>query len=206
MFFWMSANFFMPVLPLYYHKLGLNDHQVGLAVGAFSVGSVLFRIFSGKAVDRYGSRPVLTVGIVLSVGAIIGYNYAVSIYTAVLMRFIHGVGISGYAAAALTLVTLMHEKSHTTQAVAAYTLFTMFGVGIAASSAYWLFNLGDILAVVIAGATATVLLLVLFPRNPPLKITPVPKTACRSRKLPSIRGFSSPRCRCWQLTSVSVVL
>lgn len=170
MFFWMSVNFFLPVLPIYYHSLGMDDHQIGLAIGAFFVGSVLFRVFAGRAVDRYGGKQVLTIGIVLSVLSIVGYYYSQTLLPAVLARFLHGAGISGYAAAALTLVTLMHEEHHTTEAVAAYTLFSMLGVGAAASSAIWLFGLGDMTLIVASGVLTTILSLLLFPKNPELKV------------------------------------
>ncbi|MDR3588594.1 MAG: MFS transporter [Negativicutes bacterium] len=170
MFFWMSVNFFLPVLPIYYHSLGMDDHQIGLAIGAFFVGSVLFRVFAGRAVDHYGGKPVLTIGMVLSVISIIGYYYSQTLLPAMLTRFLHGAGISGYASAALTMVTLMHEEHHTTEAVAAYTLFTMFGVGVASSSAIWIFGLGDFSLIVICGVVTTLLSLLLFPRKPKLKV------------------------------------
>ncbi len=102
MFFWMSVNFFLPVLPIYYHTLGMNDHQVGLAVGAFSLGSVMFRLYSGTAVGRYGGWPVLAAGVLLSTAAIGGYYFAVTLAAATIVRFLHGAGVSGYSAADLT--------------------------------------------------------------------------------------------------------
>ena len=60
MFFWMSNNFFLPILPIYYHTLGMNDQQIGLVIGAFSLGAIIFRVYCGKLADRYGSKPVLT--------------------------------------------------------------------------------------------------------------------------------------------------
>lgn len=173
MFFWMSVNFFLPVLPIYYHTLGMNDHQVGLAIGAFSIGGIIFRLISGKAVDRCGSVPVITVGIIISVGAIISYYFSVSMTTITLSRFLHGMGISGYSAAALTMTTLMQEERNATEAVAIYTLFTMFGIGIAASSAGWIYSQGDLPLVIGAGVGATVLSFLLFPRRPRLKNKPV---------------------------------
>lgn len=170
MLFWMSVNFFLPVLPIYYHSLGMDDHQVGLAVGAFSLGSVIFRIFSGKAADRYGALPVITAGMILSVAAIGGYYFAATLMAAMAVRFLHGVGISGYSAAALTTVTLLHEEDRTTEAVAVYTLFSMFGIGIAASSANWLLSAGGMPLVVGASAVATMLALVLFPRRAKMKV------------------------------------
>ncbi|TCL33968.1 putative MFS family arabinose efflux permease [Anaerospora hongkongensis] len=170
MFFWMSVNFFLPVLPIYYHSLGMDDHQVGLAIGIFSLGAIVFRVIGGKAVDKYGSAPVITAGIVLSIGAIASYYFTTSLLAASISRLLHGIGISGYSAAALTMATLMHEEKNTVEAVAVYTLFTMIGVGIAASMAGWLYNVSGFGLVVAVGAAATLLSLVFFPKTPRLKI------------------------------------
>lgn len=169
MFFWMSTSFFLPVLPLYYHSLGMNDHQVGLAIGAYSLGAILFRMAAGKAVDRYGSAPVIGAGIGLSICAIISYNFGTTLILATVSRFLHGVGISGYSAAALTMASLMHGGEHTTEAVSIYTLFTMFGVGLATSSANWLYAHWQMPVVISVGVAATILALVLFPMKQPLK-------------------------------------
>ncbi len=173
LFFWMSVSFFLPVLPIYYHTLGMNDHQIGLAVGAFSLGAVMFRVYAGRAVDRYGSLPVLTVGVLLSVAAIGGYYVAVTLVTATIARFLHGAGISGYSSSALTMVSVMHEEHRITEAVALYTLASMIGTGIATSSANWLFAAGGMPLVIGVGAATTLLSLVLFPRQVKPKIAVV---------------------------------
>ncbi len=183
LFFWMSVNFFLPVLPIYYHTLGMNDHQIGLAVGAFSIGSVAFRVYSGRAVDRYGAIPVLTVGGLLSLTAIGGYYAAVTLAAVFLARFLHGAGIAGYSASALTTVTMIHEKHRTTEAVAFYTLGTMIGTGIATSSANWLYAAGGMPLVIGVGAATTVLALVLFPRRVKPKITVVAADSLPLRKV-----------------------
>jgi MFS family permease len=187
MFFWMSNNFFLPILPLYYHTLGMSDHQIGIAIGAFSIGAVLFRVFCGKLADRYGSKPILSVGIVLSTLAIINYYYSTTIMSATVSRFLHGVGISVYSGASLTMATFMHDQQHMTEAVAIYTLFTMLGVGVAAGSASWLYSIGDFRLVVAAGAIATILSFVLFPKNPILKTRPA-----AGQPLPLIKVIGDP--------------
>lgn len=192
LFFWMSNNFFLPVLPLYYHGLGMNDSQVGLAIGAFAVGSVSFRLFAGKAVDRYGSVRIIAVGIVLSIGAIISYRFSHSLESAVISRFLHGVGISTYAGAALTMASFMHEAQHTAESVAAYTLFSMIGMGIASSTANLLYQTGGILWVILAGATATLMSLLLFPKRPELKIKPVTADSLPIRAVVANPGIYVP--------------
>lgn len=192
MFFWMSVNFFLPVLPLYYHSLGMDDHQVGIAVGIFSLGAVLFRLYTGRAVDRCGSKPVISAGIALSAIAMIGYHYCQGLFSTALMRFIHGAGISGYSAATLTMVTLMNEDRNITKAVAVYTLFTMLGMGFSMGSANWLFSVGQMPLIVACGITAAFLSLILFPKKPKLVVQPQPKQSVPLREVAFRRGVLIP--------------
>jgi MFS family permease len=165
MFFWMSSYAFVPVLPLYYHHLGMNDHQIGLAIGAFAAGSVLFRVVSGKAVDSYGSLPVVTAGVILSTAAIINYQLAVSLLPIMLARFIHGAGISGYTSAGMTLLSLMNHPRHLTRSMAMFALFTTFGIGISTGAANWIYDTGGIQLMVFSTASCAVLSMILYPRH-----------------------------------------
>jgi len=144
-------------------------------------------VFCGKLADRYGSRPILTAGIILSTLAIINYSYSTTVVGATLSRFLHGVGISAYSGAALTLATFMHDEEHMTEAVAIFTLFTMLGVGIAAGTASWLYSIGDFELVVTVAAVATILSLLLFPKKPVLKIKPT-----SGESLPLVKVIGDP--------------
>lgn len=165
MCFWFSTSLFMPVLPIYYHQLGFSETEIGVAVGAFSVGALAFRFAAGKAIDKYGSKPVLTVGMLLSLVAMTGYPFGVTLGIVMLFRFLHGIGISGYGAAALTTTSLLFSEEKTTEAVAMYTLFTMIGSGIATSIALSLFDYRGFSGVVAVGFAATFFSMVLFPKN-----------------------------------------
>ncbi|VBB08724.1 Hypothetical protein LUCI_4002 [Lucifera butyrica] len=187
LFFWLSVNVFLPVLPLYYHHLGMDDNEVGLAVGAYSVGAIACRVFAGKATDRYGSTPVISIGIIISTIGIAAYYVSGSFITATLSRLVHGAGITGFAAASMTMASLMYEKEYATEVLSVLTLSTMIGVGIAASSAYGLYEYGGIGAVILVGAVATLLSLLLFPKKPHLKIK-----AVKSQSLPLKKVITHP--------------
>ena len=165
MCFWFSTSLFMPVLPLYYHQLGFSEAQIGMAVGAFSAGALAFRFAAGKAIDNYGSKPVLTAGMVLSLAAMAGYPLGVTLAAVAVFRLLHGIGTAGYGAAALTTTSLLFSEAKTTEAVAMYTLFTMIGSGAATSIALWLFDTHGFLGVVATGVAATALSLFLFPKK-----------------------------------------
>lgn len=192
MFFWMSTNFFLPILPLFYQMQGMPDQEIGLAVGAFSLGAILLRVFAGKAVDRYGSVPVISVGIVVSIIAIGCYGFSTTFYTAAAARFIHGMGISSYGSAALTMATMLHGDQYAADALAMYTLFTMIGNGIATSSAKWLYDAGGIWLAVAFGGVATFLSLALFPKHPHLAVKPQKKEALPICQVVSNEGVLIP--------------
>jgi len=88
----------------------MNDQQIGVAIGAFSIGAVLFRVFCGKLADRYGSKSILTTGIILLILEIINYFYSTTVVSATLSRFLHGVGILAYFGAALAMATFIQAR------------------------------------------------------------------------------------------------
>ena len=171
MCFWFSTSLFMPVLPLYYHQLGFSEGEIGLAVGAFSVGALAFRFSAGKAIDRYGSKPVLTAGMLLSLVAVACYPLGGTLLTITLFRLLHGIGISGYGAAALTTTSMLFPESKTTEAVSMYALFTMIGTGLATSIALTLYDEKGFMGVVWCGIAVTAASLVLFPKSKASKRT-----------------------------------
>ena len=66
--YFMALGILLPVVPVFVkHDLGGNDIVVGVVVGAFVVGVVLIRPFTGRLGDRVGRRILIVVG-----GAIVG--------------------------------------------------------------------------------------------------------------------------------------
>jgi MFS family permease len=67
--YFLSLGMLLPVLPLYVqHRLGGDNAEVGIAVGAFAVGAVLLRPSVGRLGDRFGRR-VLMLGGAITVAA-----------------------------------------------------------------------------------------------------------------------------------------
>ena len=105
----------MPVLPLYYHQLGFSEGEIGLAVGAFSVGALAFRFSAGKAIDLYVSNPVFSACMLLSLVAVACYPLGGTLLTITLFRLLHGIGISGFGAAALTSSSMLFPETKQTE-------------------------------------------------------------------------------------------
>lgn len=163
--YWVGVYLYIPVLPIYFHDRGMNSQEIGMIVGIFSLGAVLFRFLAGKASDRYGSVPVVTMGLVIAGSAIAGYWCSASLLLVLLLRFLHGMGSALYSSAAVTMVTLLHSGKQTKQGVALYTLCSMIGIGIATSTASWLFKESGFQGIVLISSVATWSCLLLIPKK-----------------------------------------
>ena len=85
--YFMALGILLPVVPVFVkHDLGGNDIAVGVVVGAFAVGAVLIRPFTGRLGDRVGRRILIVVGGVIVGSAGLLYLLASSVVPLVLVR------------------------------------------------------------------------------------------------------------------------
>lgn len=91
--FLMASAFYllMPTLPLYLtDQLGLPESRVGVVLSTYTLATLLSRLFSGYLVDTFRRKPLFIVGLLLFTSSFIGYMFAVTITTFMLLRFLHG--------------------------------------------------------------------------------------------------------------------
>jgi multidrug resistance protein len=81
-----------PLLPFYATRLGANAAMVGALVAAFSVAQLVSAPAWGKFSDRYGRRPAILVGLLISAVAYVIFAFAGSIWLLFLSRIIQGFG------------------------------------------------------------------------------------------------------------------
>jgi MFS family permease len=97
----------LPVMALYADGLpGATPWLAGLAVGAYGLTQAVLQIPFGAASDRYGRRPVITVGLILyALGSVLG-AYAGTIWAVIAARMVQGAGaVTGPISALLADVT-----------------------------------------------------------------------------------------------------
>jgi multidrug resistance protein len=82
----------LPLLPFYATKLGGSATMIGLLIAAFSLAQLASAPFWGSFSDRYGRRPALLAGLVLSAAAYVIFAYAGSISMLFLSRLVQGAG------------------------------------------------------------------------------------------------------------------
>ena len=81
-----------PLLPLYATRLGANAAIVGVLVAAFSVAQLLSAPAWGWMSDRYGRRPAILFGLLVSAVAYVIFAFAGSIWLLLVSRVIQGLG------------------------------------------------------------------------------------------------------------------
>lgn len=88
-----------PTFAAYLETITNSESLVGLAFGAFTFAAVLARPLTGRVLDRVGRRGVQATAAVGFALATLSYTWAAVIWTAVLLRVLHGLawGVSSTA-------------------------------------------------------------------------------------------------------------
>ena len=82
----------LSLLPYYARELGASPLAVGALVSAFAVAQTISAPLWGRASDRWGRRPIILVGLGISVGAYLIFAFADSLWLLLLSRLAQGFG------------------------------------------------------------------------------------------------------------------
>lgn len=82
----------LPLLPFYAESCGASPTTIGLLVSTFAAAQLLTAPFWGRLSDRYGRRPMLILGLLISGVAFAFFGLADSLWLLFVFRFIQGVG------------------------------------------------------------------------------------------------------------------
>ena len=129
LFWWFSLYIYVPVLPIYSKDLGANLQFVGLIIGSYAVGQVLFRIPIGYLSDRLKSRKLFSVisGIVSFLGSACLFlsNNPNDIF---LGRTITGIAAAGWVAISIYYSSffLKEERFRSSTRIVASNTFAVF--------------------------------------------------------------------------------
>ncbi|WP_169082191.1 MFS transporter [Paenibacillus sp. PL91] len=105
LFLFTGFYLLLPTLPLFIKKMGGNESQVGLAVGAFMLSAVIFRPIVGGLLDRFGRRPFIVWGLLLFALAMYMYDWVGGILVLMAIRILHGMSWAVSTTAVFTAVT-----------------------------------------------------------------------------------------------------
>jgi MFS family permease len=103
--FWSSIGASLSTLPLYIEDLGGSKREVGIVMGSFAVGLLIFRPQLGELADRRSRKIVLIIGALVAAIAPFGYLVFTSIPGLIALRAFHGISIAAFTTAYAALVS-----------------------------------------------------------------------------------------------------
>jgi MFS family permease len=105
LFFWSSMASLLPTLPLYVEDIGASKQQIGVVMGSFAIGLLLFRPQLGKLADKRSRKLALIIGTLVAAIAPLGYAVIDQIPLLMVLRAFHGISIAAFTTGFSTLVT-----------------------------------------------------------------------------------------------------
>ena len=82
----------VPLFPFYATDFGADAAMVGVLVSAFSVAQLAVAPLWGRMSDRYGRRPAILAGLLITAGAYVVFAFAGSLPVLLLSRLVQGLG------------------------------------------------------------------------------------------------------------------
>lgn len=95
--FWSSLSSLLPITPLYVKSLGGSTQQIGVVMGAFAIGLLVFRNWVGSLADERGRKLVMLIGGIVAAIAPLGYIFAQTIPLLIICRAFHGLSVAAFA-------------------------------------------------------------------------------------------------------------
>jgi multidrug resistance protein len=117
----------LPLLPFYLKNLHAQDWLVGLVISSFAFAQLAASPFIGRLSDRYGRRPMILGGLLLSAVAYVIFGFAHALWLFFLSRFVQGIG-SGTTGVVQAYVSDSIEPADRAKALGWVTAATSAGV------------------------------------------------------------------------------
>lgn len=160
----------IPVFTVYAKALsGANAYLIGLALGAYGFTQGSLQIPLGLLSDKFGRRPVITVGLLLFIiGSLLG-AFAHSIHAMIFARSLQGAGAIGSSLMALTADLSKEEERSKTMALLGMSIGLSFMLSIILGPIIaGHFGLSSIFYLTaVLGVIAIILLYTAIPNTPP---------------------------------------
>ena len=171
--FFTAGGIVLPVAPRFAKfELGADAIGVGVAIGAFSVAALLLRPLVGWASDRFGRKPLLVGGSLLTVSALGLHLVATDIAVFILARCLLGAGEGFFLVSSLAAATDIAPEERRGEAISLFTLTLYVGLAVGPPIAEVLFPAGSYTAVWLAAlavAAVAVALTLVVPESAPAK-------------------------------------
>jgi len=127
----ISGGIVLPIVPQFAEQqLRATPAEVGIAIAAFSVASLLMRPIVGWSTDRFGRRPALLLGPAVTILALLLHVGASTLWLLVAARAVFGAGEAFFFVAALAAASDLAPPGRRGEAISFFSLFLYLGLAI----------------------------------------------------------------------------
>lgn len=130
LFYWSSMGSLLPTLPLYIESIGESKQQIGIIMGSFAIGLLLFRPMLGKLADQRGRKIVLLIGTIVAAIAPFGYLAFTSIGLLILVRIFHGISLAAFTTGYSALVADLSPVQNRGEIIGYMSLTSPIGLAV----------------------------------------------------------------------------
>src|SRR5262245_60056151 len=88
----VGLTMILPLFPFYASEMGANAASIGLLIAAFSVAQLVAAPIWGRFSDRYGRRPAILAGLLITAVAYLLFAFAGSLWVLLISRIVQGIG------------------------------------------------------------------------------------------------------------------
>ena len=175
-------------VPLYAHGLGANRFEVGALFSVATLAAALLSMPSGVLIDRFGTRTLLAVSIIISAGSQLAMAATASVAPLFLWQVVGGLGAGAQQAALFSAITALVPSARLGRAMGWLT-FSMqagffMGPSVAGIALQWIDLRTDI-------AVTTVLLIFAIPGA--MVASSAPQSSQRLAFMKPLRALVSQR-------------
>jgi MFS family permease len=129
--FFVAAGIVLPVSPTFAKEaLGADETGVGIAIAAFSIASLILRPLVGWSSDRFGRRPLLIGGALLTVAALGLHLAAADLAVFIASRALLGAGEGFFFVAAIAAGADLAPEPRRGEAISFLSLSLYLGIAI----------------------------------------------------------------------------
>jgi MFS family permease len=163
-FFFMSSLSCFILLPLYVHRLGGTEAEIGLVQGVYSAAGILCQPVIGLWLDRIGRRFFMALGVALLIASSAAFLVSHSMALLAALRVVQGLGFSAFFVANYMHVVDLVPAERRGWALGIYGISGFLGTALAPVAGEiivrrlgfpWLFVLSVLLGGVAAWLVAT---------------------------------------------------
>lgn len=129
----LGFGIIVPITPIYASTFGVDEAAVGMVVAIYGLGRFLFSVPVGQAADKFGRKPVIFTGTIITCLGSVLCAVAPDFTSLLVFRFISGVGSTTVITGTQVVVTDIATVENRGRMMSAYQGFFAFAVGVGPS-------------------------------------------------------------------------